>query len=322
MFEESSAANPVSEAEVSESQISSVTDEQVDNFFESGGRSIDIPSKEEPVKVKEEIPVQNQGVDNNQDHNNNYKAAMREERARRQELQRALQEQQERSSKLEQAYQDIMGRLQGNQPKEQVPSFEENPIDYLKYENQKLAQQIEQQNEYLRQQYNIARQREEEARQDYARHNFLNSYRASAAEYAKANPDWKEAYDYLNSSRMGELMAVGYTKEQADALLNQDEAAIVARAFEDGVNPAERIYTFAKYRGFKSKAIREELSFSEPEIPKSNGKIEQLEKGIKQSRSLGSGGGQPTSSKLTIDSIDEMSDKELDDLWKKMEKSS
>jgi hypothetical protein len=103
-------------------------------------------------------------------------------------------------------------------------------------------------------------------------------------------------------------------------LMLQDETAIVARAFQDGVNPAERIYAIAKSRGYK--AAEEESPLASNENKQIMDKLDQLDKGIKNSRSLGNiSGSAPTSQSLTLEKLAMMDDDDFDRNWNKVMKA-
>ena len=93
---------------------------------------------------------------------------------------------------------------------------------------------------------------EAQARQSEIGERCMGIYRDHAEDFAKRQPDYPAAREYLKSDRDGELAALGYADPTMRAqMLANDEAMIVARALLDGINPAERIYAAARRRGYK-----------------------------------------------------------------------
>jgi chemotaxis protein histidine kinase CheA len=297
-----------------------ITDTQVEQFFEKGG-NVDLQAE-----TKQEASVENeaqqkteqteQKVDQQQDAQNadkkvNY-GALHEERERRKELQRQLQEQQQRTQKLEQTFQKLIERVQPPQQQQHEPSFDEDPIEALRVQNEKLARSVQEQNQTLAEQRAYAervRQFEE----------FRNRYAESAQAFAKDQPDFGSAYHHLVKSRLDEYTHAGYTRKEAEQLLIEDEAAIVAKAYRDGVNPAERIYSLAKIRGYQAAAKNQPASVDK--LEESVQKLEQLQKGLQASKSL-SGGGGKAQAPLTLEAVANMDDEEFEKIdWNKLMKT-
>lgn len=229
----------------------------------------------------------------------NQAKAIRIERERRKELEKQLRIQAERSSKIEQVLNKVLQPQADAEPKENIPDAEEDPIGYQNYKIAKLEQLQEQQQQHLRQQ-------QEYATQVQQREQFVSAYANSAKEYSQANPQFMDAYKHLVQSRLNEHMAAGYDESTANDLLKQEEAAIVHRAFQNGENPAERIFKVAQARGY---------SGTPPTAPKKVvSKLDSVKQGLKTAKALGSS--TPADNEnLDINNIDNMSDEELDRLW-------
>lgn len=217
-------------------------------------------------------------------------AEIRREQPSDAKIRQLMQEEAERQRKL-------------NEPKEEVPDPEIDPLGYSNYKINKLENALKQHNDYLNQRHN-----QEQAIQGQTQ--FVNSYRSAAQEFSKTNPDFKDAYNHLIQSRTEEHLAAGYTKQEADQIIVEEEMAIASRAMQNGVNPAERIYNLAKVRGYNNKIKTEKKDFSN------------IEKGIKNSKSLKSGGGLPDEKQAGINDIDEMTDSEFDKLFNKLKQTS
>lgn len=235
-----------------------------------------------------------------------YEKAFKAERHKRKELKEALEANTRKTAELEQSLQQIQQSMRTPAPQaapviapEPAPDPSEDPLGYQQYQIQQLEKQITEQNKYLH-------QRHENEQQSAKKQAFFNMYRASAQEFAQKAPDFQEAYKHLVSAKVEEYMAAGYNQEQADQLLIEDEMGIVAKAYQDKVNPAERIYNLAKKRGYAGKTV----------AAKPAGKsLSDIKKGMENSKSLKSGGGEIEDKNHGIDDVDGMSFDEFDKFW-------
>ena len=110
-----------------------VTDEQFDKFFESGGKD---GLQEETT---EEEVTEDQAVEEPKKESLVPLAALHEERARRKELQAAQAESNARIQKMEERFQQI---LEKQNP---APSYDDDPIEHLKANQERLEQQDDRQ---------------------------------------------------------------------------------------------------------------------------------------------------------------------------------
>lgn len=243
-----------------------------------------------------------------------YEKAFKTERYKRKEMKEALEAQAKKAAELEQNLAKLQQAIaQGQQPTQQtpqpqevIPDPQEDPLGYIQYEQNKIKQYVAEQNQYLRQQYEAA----QKANKEQA---FLQTYKQQADSYAKETPDFYDAYNHLVKEKLAEYVEAGYTPDQANRLLVEDEMAIVAKALQDNVNPAERIYKTAKRRGYNGP-------------PKQNTKpvkdLAAIKKGLENSKSLRSGGGEMPDRELGIDNIDDMNDQEFEEFFNKFKAKS
>jgi hypothetical protein len=227
--------------------------------------------------------------------------ALHEEREKRKELQRSQQESQERIRQMEARFQQVVERI--SQPQVAEPTFDEDPLTALRNENEKIKRHLYQQSQSEQQRYAM----EEQQRRFVT---FQSQYENSAREYIKEQPDFMDAYHQLAKGRLDEFQAAGYTKDQANQLLIEDEAAIVARAYQDGVNPAERMYALARARGYSPKA-------AQLVSQQANQRLEEVERGLEASKSVSQAGGGRADKGLTLEALVEMDDEEFDKNWTK-----
>jgi hypothetical protein len=280
-----------------------LSDESVDKFFETGGDAEEAEITEE--KSENDVSDENDSQEDDsqdsqpkQDKKVPY-GALHEERERRKELQRQVQEIQRKNQRMEETFQQMMQRLQygQQQPQYQQPTYEEDPLGTLKAKTENLERFLAQQQQAVQYQAQMEQQQSQ----------FINRYQRSAEAFIQDKPDFKEAYQHLVSTKLQEYQEAGYTGEQAKHLLHEDEAAIVAKAYQDGVNPAERIYKIAKMRGFGGGTRSNEQ------------RLNQLEKGVQASKSLSSTPGKSGKAAMRLEEIAELPDEEFKKVdWDKL----
>lgn len=241
-------------------------------------------------------------------HNKNYKQAMEAERREKAELKNQFKQVREENEKLRQFFEQISKQSEQQQPK--PPSFDEDPLEALKYRTEQQEKQFKQLNEERQQ-----------AREEYEKHlamqKFSNAWESTAREFAQTNPDFREAYDFALKSRVAEYEEAGWSKKEAVAMANEDEMAIVSNAFRRGDNPADRIYRLAKLRGFqKAPATNQQQPAND-----NKQKMEMFDQGVKASKSLNNNSGTTGAQQLTVEGILAMSDKEFENFdWEEMKK--
>jgi hypothetical protein len=279
-----------------------LTDEQMDQYFDTQGESLETPEpsseKKEVVESQSDEEDGRSSVDkpNPNDDRKVPLAALHQERQRRQEQDRKLAILEDRLSRLQ----------EGLTPKEQeeVLDVNENPIEYFQRENQKLKEQLEEINSFREQSV-------QQTQQHQQMQQFKTAYASAAQEYAKQQTDFSDAYKFVVESRMTELQTLGYDQQQAAIIAQNDEAAFVSKAFQDGVNPAERVYQLALTRGYKKQG-----NTQKPDVD-----LETIEKGVKDSKSVNAMAGSP-SKPMTLESLAEMDDEEFEKNFYKILKQS
>lgn len=284
----------------SESELGSVTDGTDDepaSTAETSASYEDTSADAEPTHADDEETTER-----------DLKKAVNYERGKRKELRAQLEEQAKKTAQLE-AVLAQMQKLQTESIKpavidEPIPDKDTDPIGYHEYQINRLQKTINEQTRYLRERA--------EYEQKQAQHNaFIENYRAQAHQFSQKAPDFQDAYKYLLDSRKLEHMAAGFSEQEATSILVEEEMSIVAKALQDKVNPAERMYNLAKARGFTGKAAA-----------KTTGKtLDSLKKGLDNSKSLKSGGGQPPDRVPGINDIDSMSWEEFDNEFQRIKRA-
>ena len=134
----------------------------------------------------------------------------------------------------------------------------------------------------------------------------MRTYSAQADAFSRDEPTFQEAYNWLVQSRLTELSAAGYDEATSHNLIQAEEQGIVANAFRDGANAAERIFGLAKARGFAP--VKKE----DPEETTEE-KLDRLEKGQKASKSLSKARG-GAAKRTKLKDIADMTDEEFEKL--------
>lgn len=298
-----------------EIDVSNISDEQVDKYFESGGREIPaevVENTSAPDGETQEKPAEQQEQAQKEEKYVNYNA-LHEERMKRKELSEQLKSEQARTTRLEQTFQALLRNAQ-QAAEPQAPSFDEDPIEALRVNQLRLERENKARDDYLSQQA-------QHADQQRRAQEFMGAYHNKAQEFSKTQPDFVDAYNYLSKTRLEEYLVAGHSKESAMALLHEDEAVIVSQAFKEGINPAERLYKLAKHRGWNHTQQANDGG------AKGEQKMSQLEKGIQSAKSLSNVSGKSplAANEITLEALSHMDDNELSEYisgknWEKIAK--
>lgn len=301
---------------------SEISTEQMDNFFKEAAeaekteRAVEVVKQPESQQSDENIQddLTNAQQADEERHARNYKAAMHEERNRRKMIENELQNQRQVIHKMNNTFQQFVDAAQQAQlekAQKSIPNYEDDPLEYQRRSIEELQDYTLKQRAYIEQQQ---RHQQQMAQRAAIEQKFMGDYKNAATHFAQQQKDFPEAYRYIANQRVSEFVAAGFDESQAVRLAQEDEAAIVAKAFRDGINPAERIYNLAKVRGFKTSENLEQNAFE-----KIDEKISNLEKGIRMNRSLNNmGGTSDSSNKLTLESLSQMDDEEFGKHWDKI----
>lgn len=201
--------------------------------------------REAPEDIEEPEQTEEPARDGPDAQIQNLNAALREEREKRKA-------ESERAKRLEDTFQRVLEMQNKAAPKQTEP--EEKPLpdpeaDLGGFLYEKLARMEKEISKYQQ-----SSQQEEVVRQQYqAEQRMLDEYKMQAARFAQTTPDFNQAYNALVSDRIAELETMGFPGAQAAQMAYNEEMMIVGQALNEGVNPAERIYSVAKRRGLVGK---------------------------------------------------------------------
>lgn len=284
-------------------EAAAVENVDIDRFFESGGE-IEQPEVQADAVENEPGEIVDDSQQNEPDKPEKQEkvvpyGALHEERMRRKELQERIEQHEARTKRMEDAFQQLVERSR----KDTEPSFDQDPIAALRHQNEQLQQRIAHYDQRFQQndQQQMAYQQQQK---------FVSDYQSAAREFQKATPDFTDAYQHLVNTRQSELEALGYSPAESAQWLVQEEAAIVGKAMQDGVNPAQRMYELAKMRGYATKSQEKPAGGPDEE------RLKRISSGKQASRSLPPGG--KSKEEVSLESLAELSGEEFDKAWEKL----
>lgn len=225
--------------------------------------------------------------------------ALAEERARRKELQRELQESADVRQRLQERLDALQALAQQAEPQaaSAVPDMNEAVAPDVGDAATRAAVPVESDSIFRTQ--------------------VLQSVRHYAAE----RPDFMDAYQHARQARVEELTALGYGPDEALAITFDNEREVINSAFAAGRNPAQVIYDFAVGRGYQPPSLNSFLAAGAgqgPVLRPAGGAVPMTEaqkialaaRGQAAAKSLSATGGGSTGA-LTLEALADMSDEEF-----------
>jgi hypothetical protein len=169
------------------------------------------------------------------------KAALRAERREARELKQRLE-------RLEQA-RTAPPAAATQAPAEPVlerPDPDTDPIGYMKYVDARISagDAVEAQRQA---------QEQQRSQQERVVQTIVHQVAEREADFALDTPDYYEAVNHLRQVRTEQYEALGFTKAQAEAKVNQDALTTSAQLLQAGQDPAQAYYKLAKASGFNGK---------------------------------------------------------------------
>ena len=204
------------------------------------------------------------------------------QRQRRAAAETALAEQNARFAKLTERL-DVM-----NERMNPAPDPETEPLESLQHSNRELAKEVSEVKQMLGAANNVSQQNQ-----------YQQQVQAMETQFAQANPDYNDAYQFLVDSRMREYSMMGVPDPQES--LQKEAQWIVANATQSGMNPAEVVYNMAKDRGYKNGATVETKTT-----------LKETAQNIEQSQTLAGSSGKTMKPDMTTEDLLDMSDEEFD----------
>lgn len=217
--------------------------------------------------------------------------ALHEERGKRRNLESENQRLREERARFDERLRVIQEMNARQADPEPMPDVENDPLGVIRAQGKQLEEMQA-----------AARQTEEQRRQNAVRDHLLGAYRADASQFRAKNPEFDDAYRFLVNGRTEELIALGFSPQEASEALQNDELAIAHRALSNGKSPSEALMAMAKVRGFKPKAVAADASQ----------KIERVSEGQSRGRSLSQAGGDAAPAEMTAERLIKMSAAEFE----------
>lgn len=226
--------------------------------------------------------------------------ALREERERRKETQRELRELRERSATMEGRMQALLDAMQGKrQPQEpQEPVSAPDPDEDVFGATRHAIREAETLRERLDQMEGRNRDRDERATVERVVSDRIGRY-------MQERPDYLKAVEYLRNIRATELAEdYGVPEHKVREIIENEEMEFARNNLKAGRDPVDLFYKNAMRRGYRAKA-NESLDIEDTDAGQ---KLDRIEKGQRQHKSMSGLGGRATGGDATPDAIANMSE--------------
>jgi len=233
--------------------------------------------------------------------------ARRENRELKKELETLRSQVADGNTKLQRFMEGVQKRVED----ETKPKFEDNPALALKAENDALKKDLEVIKDRLAKQ-------DAAAQQGAGLNQFAALVQRREAEFAKTEPSYFKAAEYVAAMWGDELREAGYPEEQIPQIVFQRSLAVTQQAVRSEKNPAEAIWKIAQRNGFKADPPKDEAKAAAK--PKAETKLETIAKGQDAAKTNGGGAGPDD---VTLASLAQMDDADIDrivadpDWWNK-----
>lgn len=205
-------------------------------------------------------------------------SAVQEERERRKAAEEKARQSELNQARLDERIKAINERLQPPQQPKEIPDPEKDALGSLKA----TADEVRELKRYQE-------QHQAQLKQHAVVNQIMSQASAKEAEFMKDTPDYGDASAFLRNSRFNELVALGQDPFAANNAIVQESLALAASALQQGKNPAEMIYQFAKARGY---AKTTSVQSAQPEGDAA--KLARIAEGQKANTSLGNAPSTPS----------------------------
>lgn len=261
-------------------------------LFEADRTGKEIPEPavtEEPAKIEEPAKAEEpQAKQEPEKHPEGYvpHGALHEERMRRKELQRELQEYREKFARADERLKTLETK------KEPGPSFEDDPLTYTRQELEQLKGTVDK----------VSGEGLQELRSEVETLRIQRAIERQEMTFERTTPDYRDALGFYVKSRADAISELGYDEQEARDLIAQELQNATHRAIQAGKNPAEVVYRMAQKSGFKAQEKNKQ------EGDQKN--LETLKKAEGASRSLSEASGK-TKGELSAEVLADMSDEDF-----------
>lgn len=294
----------------------SIPAEQMDAFFKSGGTDESVVTKmrevipepapepvEQPVEApKVETKVEAPKVEEKPIPEAKFVPleALQEERAEKKQLKAEL----EQFKQWQAGVQEQLKRIPAAE-QAQAPDPQTDPFGYQNWALQQLGGTVQEINQWRAQQ-------QQQAQVQAQTQQVLGWASQKAKEFEASQPEYPNAYKFATEARDKEYQALGFTDPlMRSQLIERDTAGIIQHAAQNGLNPAELIFNFAKIRGFAPKGTTAQTAL-DPNA------LEKISKGQAAAPKLDKGGSTADGEMSAKDLANINDPAEFEKQWKKI----
>ncbi|WP_208438401.1 hypothetical protein [Bartonella vinsonii] len=178
------------------------------------------------------------------------------------------------------------------------PDMSQDIVGYMAWMGKKLQEQ----GAFIKEQLEAQRRAFEQQQHDMQLNQFLeNSFTAVEKKYS----DLGAAVNFLYETRVKELSSWSgiypqyAEKSTIDEIIGNELRSVAATCAQNGTNPAEELYRVAQNLGYQNKAVQ------------ANNQVAALQSRQNSAKTLTASGGGGSVGPITLDAIDNMSDKEF-----------
>lgn len=210
--------------------------------------------------------------------------ALHEERERRKETDR----------KLEELQRQIEAMTKPPEPQIVVPDPVLEPEKFKQFQIDQIKARAEEIERLAKEQQDHRLERD-----------FADRLNQDVGQYKTQTPDYDAAAQFAVKGRQEELAFYGYSEEQIAAQIETDLRALALQAYQKGKNPAELVYQYAKMRGYAGAAPPPVVD------PAPATQIAAFAEAQRQTQSLAPVGGPSNDGGITLESLGKMSEKDM-----------
>lgn len=229
--------------------------------------------------------------------------ALHEARAQLKEQREQMAQLQQRLGQFESLRNELIQYRQSQQQAQQQQSdaeaFEEDPIGYLRRQNEQIMRSMNAKDQATTEQTQAVN----------AMNAFLTEVDRQKQVFMQDHPDYLEAYNFIQQQRMADYDIIGITDmDRKQQQLGTEAMQLSYYALENGMNPAELVYKMAKHRGYTPKGQQKPPANLQEQVNK-------LNSGQQAAQSLSGMASGPEDQPLNLSNVAEMSDDDFDKLW-------
>lgn len=272
----------------------SVLEEKVEEIEQPEAKVEEKPAAEIAVKPEEKEDKPDKDY---KELYENLRKGIKEERTEKSQLKREIEDMRSKFSSLETMKSEIEDYRRSKKEEAALKEYQENPAAFLLKRQDELSSKLE----------GLTKEQQEQHEAQARLQTFESLVRTQAQAYAKENPAYNDAVQFVMNRRFHEYDILGIDPEVREAYFHNESIQLSNQALQQGKNPAEVVYKLAETWGFKPQHV-------EAKKETSTEKVEKLEKGLQAAKTL-SKGSSPEEESSFLKKIDDMDDDEFENFW-------